>query len=267
MNCSENRNSLIKKENNSFRKDQRRHKSHSNDENIIAEKTNSKNSFEKQLKNTSKTKNNDKETFKKTFIEENFNKEFSKGHMSALLRNNEPPNSMSLPRDLKNFSNKDIMHACCRKRLMNNEEILQHKRSKLNKKNLNYELNNNRSSSEDEIYTENEVISHSINSLWSSHLFKHRKKCGSYNDSSIENSPLHTNKKLPNSISLSIEPSVNKSVNEKLDSNSNPQLADKIDSYSRALFPLTFLILNSLYWIIYLSIKPSFSDDGFIYVS
>lgn len=56
------------------------------------------------------------------------------------------------------------------------------------------------------------------------------------------------------------------SSNRHKTSSGNIALAENIDRYSRAVFPLIFVALSSLYWVIYLSISPSGAAGDFIFI-
>lgn len=56
------------------------------------------------------------------------------------------------------------------------------------------------------------------------------------------------------------------SSNRHKTSSGNIALAENIDRYSRVVFPLIFVVLSSLYWVIYLSISPSGTVGDFIFI-
>lgn len=52
-------------------------------------------------------------------------------------------------------------------------------------------------------------------------------------------------------------------ASDKAKNNRNAALANRIDRYSRAVFPACFLLFNVLYWVIFLNISPIKNETDF----
>ena len=211
--------------------------------------------------------------------ENTFTSGHSKPHMSVLLQNTFSQNSMSLPKDFENYSNTDIMHACCRTKLINRKHAVRTKEPKMmHKKSYKiprykfkcYPTGKNSNEVEKKIIKNKPALQNGRSlklSLQSHRPQRHHTRVCNAVDFSQDNFRTNRNKKYIKSKPVTSQKSSKTKGSEASSPKPNDIVADNIDWYSRGLFPLTFLTLNSLYWIIYLSIKPSFNDDEFIYVN